>query len=71
MLSKSAACTAAAILFPQTYFEMVRVGIGQYGLWPSKETYLSALKEGKDASQGVAYLDDGTITTAMRARKKL
>ncbi len=41
-------CTAAAILFPETYFEMVRVGIGQYGLWPSKETYLSALKEGKD-----------------------
>ncbi len=39
------ACTAAAILFPETYFKMVRVGIGQYGLWPSKETYLSALKK--------------------------
>jgi alanine racemase len=41
------ACTAAAILFPQTYFEMVRVGIGMYGMWPSKETYLSALQAGK------------------------
>lgn len=42
------ACTAAAILFPQTYFELVRVGIGMYGLWPSKETYVSALQKGKD-----------------------
>ena len=37
------ACTAAAILFPDTYFDMLRVGIGLYGLWPSRETYLSAL----------------------------
>jgi len=36
------ACTAAAILFPQTHFDMVRVGIGLYGLWPSKETRVSA-----------------------------
>lgn len=42
------ACSAAAILFPDTYFAMVRVGIGLYGMWPSKETYLSALKEGQD-----------------------
>jgi alanine racemase len=42
------ACSAAAILFPDTYFAMVRVGIGMYGMWPSKETYLSALQKGKD-----------------------
>lgn len=36
-------CTAAAILFPETRFDMVRAGIGIYGLWPSKETYLSCL----------------------------
>jgi len=36
------ACTAAAILFPSTYFACVRVGIGLYGLWPSKETQVSA-----------------------------
>ena len=40
---KHTACTAATILFPETYFDMVRVGIGIYGLWPSKETYLSCL----------------------------
>lgn len=31
------ACTAATILFPQTFFNMVRVGIGLYGLLPSGE----------------------------------
>jgi alanine racemase len=42
------ACSAAAILFPETYFAMVRVGIGLYGLWPSKETLLSARQEGRN-----------------------
>jgi len=36
------ACSAAAILFPETYFNLVRVGISLYGFWPSKETYLSS-----------------------------
>ncbi len=35
---KHAACSAATILFPETYFNLVRVGISMYGLWPSKET---------------------------------
>jgi len=39
------AATAALILFPKTHFSMVRAGIGIYGLWPSRETYLSALLE--------------------------
>jgi alanine racemase len=36
------ACTAASILFPQTHFNMLRAGIGIYGLWPSRETFVSA-----------------------------
>lgn len=36
------ACTAAAILFRKTHFNMLRTGIGVYGLWPSRETRLSA-----------------------------
>jgi alanine racemase len=43
---KHTACTAAAILFRKTLFSMVRVGIGMYGLWPSKETKISALQAG-------------------------
>ncbi len=40
-------CTASTILFPETDFNMARVGIGLYGLWPSKETYLSCLMRKK------------------------
>lgn len=35
------ACSAALLLFEETKFELVRPGIILYGLWPSKETYLS------------------------------
>lgn len=41
------ACTAAAILFPETHFNMLRTGIGLYGLWPSRETFLSAQNAGR------------------------
>ncbi|MCR4311014.1 MAG: alanine racemase [Candidatus Taylorbacteria bacterium] len=32
-----ASATAGTMLFPQAHFDMVRVGIGLYGLWPAKE----------------------------------
>jgi len=35
---KHTACSAAAILFPETRFDMVRLGISMYGLVSSKET---------------------------------
>jgi len=37
-LTKHAAATSGTIIFPESHFDMVRVGIGVYGLWPSKET---------------------------------
>jgi alanine racemase len=40
---KHFSCSAAVILFPETYFDMVRVGVGIYGLWPSREVYVSNL----------------------------
>ncbi len=33
-----AGCTASTIGNPATYFNLVRIGIGLYGLWPSAET---------------------------------
>lgn len=33
-----AAATAGTVNFPQAHFDMVRIGIGLYGLWPSEET---------------------------------
>ncbi len=33
-----ACATSGTILFPEAHFDMVRIGIGLYGVWPSPET---------------------------------
>lgn len=38
---KHIAATAAILLFPESHFDMVRLGIGQYGLWPSEKAGIS------------------------------
>jgi len=45
-----AAATAGVLLYPETHFSMVRVGIGAYGVWPSRETRLAARERGKEIS---------------------
>ena len=40
-----AVATAGALLFPESHFDMVRIGIGLYGLWPAKE--VEAFYDGK------------------------
>jgi len=40
-----AAATSGTILFPESHFDMVRIGIGLYGLWPSTETQIFAEKK--------------------------
>ncbi|GAB3195675.1 alanine racemase [Pontibacter aydingkolensis] len=37
------ACSAAMMTYPESRFDMVRIGIMQYGFWPSPETYSSYL----------------------------
>ncbi|PIP73395.1 MAG: alanine racemase [Candidatus Lloydbacteria bacterium CG22_combo_CG10-13_8_21_14_all_47_15] len=32
-----AAATSGTMIFPEAHYDMVRIGIGMYGLWPSKE----------------------------------
>ena len=39
------ACSAASLSYPKTQFEMVRIGILQYGFWPSRETYIQFLSK--------------------------
>lgn len=39
--------SAAALLWPDQAFEMVRLGIACYGLWPSKETRVAAALAGR------------------------
>ncbi|MDA1334610.1 MAG: alanine racemase [bacterium] len=36
-LIRHAAATSGLIVFPESKFDMARVGIGMYGLWPSRE----------------------------------
>lgn len=45
---KHAAATAAAILYGRTRFDLVRAGIGLYGLWPSSVTERAAREAGLD-----------------------
>ena len=35
------ACSAAAMMYPETQMDMVRIGIMQYGLWPSTEVQVN------------------------------
>lgn len=37
------ACSAASIMFPETRMNLVRIGIMQYGLWPSQEVFITYL----------------------------
>ena len=43
---KHTACSAAAILYPETRFNLIRLGISLYGFWPSGETLVSAKERG-------------------------
>ncbi len=38
---KHAACSAAAMMYPGTQMDMVRIGIMQYGFWPSPEVLVN------------------------------
>jgi len=48
-LLKHFSCSASALLFPKTHFDIVRVGISVYGFWPSKPTYVSYIEKKKPA----------------------
>ena len=37
--------SASSLLFPETFFDIVRVGISAYGYWPSKQTHALYLEK--------------------------
>lgn len=48
---KHTACSGAALAFPETVMDMVRVGTAQYGLWPSPDIYnLHLMQEGSSSN---------------------
>lgn len=42
---KHTACSAAVLTYPTTIMDMVRIGIAQYGFWPSPETEMFRFKK--------------------------
>jgi alanine racemase len=42
-----ASATAGALLYAEMDFSMVRLGIGTYGIWPSRETQIAARERGR------------------------
>jgi alanine racemase len=60
------ACSAAAMRYPKTRMNMVRIGIMQYGFWPSDETlinYLSKKEEKVDPLQRVISWKSKVMST--------
>jgi alanine racemase len=39
--------SASSLLFPETFFDMARVGISAYGYWPSRQTHALYLEKNK------------------------
>lgn len=66
---KHAACSAATILFPDTYFNLVRIGISLYGLWPSKET-LAVAKQKRRAIDLLPVMSWKTVVAQVKRVKK-
>lgn len=46
-----AASSAAYLSHPEMHYDMARIGIAQYGFWPSRETYMHVMKS-LDLKQG-------------------
>ncbi|NBB88308.1 MAG: alanine racemase [Bacteroidetes bacterium] len=57
------ACSAALLSFPETKMDMARVGILQYGYWPSKETLIRCLNKTGDT--------DDPLKRAIKWRSKI
>lgn len=49
-------CSAASIRLPDMHDDMVRIGILQYGFWPSREIFIEYLKGRKDKTEPLRRL---------------
>ena len=50
------ACSAASMTYPKTRMDMCRIGILQYGFWPSRETFINYLAKRKDKTDPLKRL---------------
>jgi alanine racemase len=66
-----AACSAAALLFPETDFTLARIGISMYGHWPSRETKLTwTLDHGSNGLRLEPVLSWTTVVGQVRELQK-
>lgn len=66
---RHAASTAASLILPEAHFNLARVGIGSYGLWPSEKTKQAMERTGLSFSLEPA-LTWKTIVAQAKAVKK-
>jgi alanine racemase len=59
--------SAATLLYPNTHAGLVRTGIASYGLWPSKETFATALQRQADGVDKTP----ATLTPALAWRARI
>ncbi len=67
---KHFSCSASTLLFPETHFDFVRVGISAYGYWPSNETHLSFLLKYKNELELRKVLSFYTKIAQLKELKK-
>jgi alanine racemase len=53
---KHTACSAATISYPKTRMDLVRIGIMQYGFWPSRETLITWMSKSKNKKDPLLQL---------------
>jgi alanine racemase len=58
--------SAAAILWNETHFELLRVGIATYGMWPSRETLVTAKALGRDKTDLAPALTWKTVVAQVK-----
>ena len=64
-----AACSAAALTLPDAYFDLFRLGISMYGLWPSEHTRKDILRRTKEMNLQPA-LSWKTVVAQVKSVKK-
>lgn len=64
------AASAAALLLPEARFDIVRIGIMQFGLWPSNSTKLTLEKEYKTSLNLIPALELKTVVAQVKTIQK-
>ncbi|MBU0998086.1 alanine racemase [Patescibacteria group bacterium] len=60
------AASASTILYPSTHFNLIRLGISLYGIWPSKEVKIAELQKGTKSLKLKPVLSWKTIVAQVK-----